>query len=95
MLRQGLGTTWGPSPAITLWLYTGVVRPALTYGAAVWASAAQAANHTAKLLKLQRLALLMIAPMRRNTPTAGLEVLFGVPPLQLYILSMATSTYNR
>jgi hypothetical protein len=37
----------------------------------------------------------MIAPMRRNTPTAGLEVLFGVPPLQLYILSMATSTYNR
>jgi ribonuclease HI len=33
--------------------------------------------------------------MRQNTPTTGLEVLFGVSPLQLYILSMATSTYNR
>jgi hypothetical protein len=92
MLQQGLGTTRGTTPAITLWLYTGIVRPTLTYGAAVWASAAQAANHMAKLLKLQRLALLMIATMRQNTPTAGLEVLFGVLPLQLYILSMATST---
>jgi hypothetical protein len=30
MLHKGLGTTWGPSSAITLWLYTGIVRPALT-----------------------------------------------------------------
>jgi hypothetical protein len=37
MLHRGLGTTWGSSPAITLWLYTGVECPALTYGALVWA----------------------------------------------------------
>jgi hypothetical protein len=37
MIHKGIGTTWGPSPAITLWLYTGIIRPFLTYGAVVWA----------------------------------------------------------
>jgi hypothetical protein len=40
MLRKGISTIWGPSPAITLWMYTGIVRPALTYGAVVWAKKA-------------------------------------------------------
>jgi hypothetical protein len=32
LLHRGIGSTLGTSPAITLWLYTGIVRPALTYG---------------------------------------------------------------
>jgi hypothetical protein len=33
--------------------------------------------------------------MQRNTPTAGLKVILGVPPLSLYIQSLASATYNR
>jgi hypothetical protein len=27
MIQQGVGTTWGPTPSVILWLYTGIIRP--------------------------------------------------------------------
>jgi hypothetical protein len=53
MLRKGIGTTWGPTRAITLWMYTGIVRPALTYGADVWAKKACTAGNAHKLKKIK------------------------------------------
>jgi hypothetical protein len=41
------------------------------------------ARVTKKLTKLQRLALVLVAPIRQHTPTAGLEVVYGLPPLEL------------
>jgi hypothetical protein len=95
MLHRGLGTTWGPTTAITLWLYTGIVQPAMTYGCTVWAGQANKAMAMFKLIKVQRLALILVAPMRQLTPTAGLEMILGVPPMELYIKFLATTTYNR
>jgi hypothetical protein len=95
MIHQGIGTTWGPSPAITLWLYTGIVRPFLTYGSVVWARKTSMVRVTNKLKKVQRLGMLMVAPMRSHTPTAGLEIILGVPPLDLYIQFLAATTSNR
>jgi hypothetical protein len=95
MIHQGLGTTWEPSPAITLWLYIGIVRPFLTYGSVVWARKTSMVRVTNKLKKVQRLGMLMVAPMRSHTPTAGLEIILGVPPLDLYILFLAVTTSNR
>jgi ribonuclease HI len=95
MLHNGIGATWGPSPAITLWLYTGIVRPFLTYGSVVWARKTSMARVVAKLTKLQRLALVLVAPIRQHTPTAGLELVFGLPPLELHIQFLAASTYGR
>jgi hypothetical protein len=31
-----IGKSWGPSPECAKWSWTGVIRPALTYGAIVW-----------------------------------------------------------
>jgi hypothetical protein len=95
LLHKGLGTTWGPSPPITLWLYTGIVRPTLTYGAAIWSRAAAKRAMAAKLKKIQRLGMIIIAPIRRNTPMSGLEIALGVLPLDLHIQYLASSTYNR
>jgi hypothetical protein len=50
---------------------------------------------TKKLSKLQRLALVLVAPIRQHTPTAGLEVVFGLPPLELYIQYLAATTDGR
>ena len=39
VLQNVLRNTRGPSPSICKWAYTGIVRPALTYGSIVWAKA--------------------------------------------------------
>jgi ribonuclease HI len=93
LLHKGLGTTWGPTPAITLWLYTGIVRPALKYGAAIWVLTAAKIGFTKRLKKVQRLGMVLVAPMRCNTPISGLKLILGIPPLHLYIQTLATSTY--
>jgi hypothetical protein len=37
----------------------------------------------------------LVASIRQHTPTAGLEVVYGLPPLELYIQYLASSTYVR
>jgi ribonuclease HI/retron-type reverse transcriptase len=96
MLLRGIaGPTWGPPPHICRWLYTCVVRPALTYGAIVWAKSTQSKGIQNQLKKAQRLGLVMIAPIRQNTPTAGLEMIAHVVPLHIRIQELAVSTYSR
>jgi hypothetical protein len=84
-IHQGIGTNWGPTPEITRWLYTGIIRPFLTYGTVVWARKATMALSIKKLQKVQRLGIIRVAPMRHHTPSMGLEVVLGIPPLELYI----------
>jgi hypothetical protein len=96
MIHKGIDTTWGPIPAITLWLYTGIICPFLTYGAVVWARKTSMVLIAKKyLLKVQRLGMLRVAPMRQHSPTMGMEMIFGVPPLELYIQHLAASTFHR
>jgi hypothetical protein len=95
MLHNGIGANWGPTLAITLWLFTGIIRPFLSYGSVVWARKTSLARVIKKVTKLQRLVLVLVAPVRQHTPTAGLEVVYGLQPLELYIQYLASSTYGR
>ena len=95
LLGKVFRKAWGPHPRAIKWAYTGIVRPALTYGSIVWAHKAQSEDMKAKLTKLQRLALLHIAPVRRSTPTAALELLYDVMPLHLYVLECALKASLR
>jgi hypothetical protein len=95
MMHKGLGASWGPTPAITLWLYTGIIRPFLTYGSVVWARKTAQTRSANKLKKVQRLGMLLVAPMRQHSPTAGLEVILGVSPLNLYIQYLGARTCTR
>jgi hypothetical protein len=60
----------------------------LTFGSALWGHAVQKATKK-KLRKLQRLGLTAITFVRKGTPTAGLEVIFDLPPLHLRIIVKA------
>jgi hypothetical protein len=80
MLRPLLGRTWSTKPQYTRWLYEGVILPMLTYGSAVWGYAVQKATIKHKLRKLQRLGLTAITFVRKGTPTAGMEVIYDLPP---------------
>jgi hypothetical protein len=73
------------------WLYTCVVQPALTYGAMVWANSTNLASNQSAPQKAQQL----VAPMRQNTPTKGLDIVLGVQPHHLRVQELAMHTYNR
>ena len=75
--------------------YTGVVRPVLTYGCLVWGTFIEKPWAVQAMRKVQRLALLAMGHFRRSTPTAGLEVIAAVPPLDVYIRGLATAAFLR
>ena len=92
---SALAHAWGPKPKYMKWLYTSVIRPRITYGAYVWAHAAEKGNLKQKLRSIQRLGLMMIAPIRKGTPTRAIEILYNVEPLHLHIRSLALMTHLR
>lgn len=92
---QAVGKLWGPNPKAMKWLFNGIVRPALSYGALVWAGILKRKGIQQKLNSLQRLSLMSYGHFRRSTPTAGLEILSGQPPLDLWIWMEAAMGYRR
>ena len=88
--------TWGPSPKLMKWAYTGMIRPVMTHGAIVWAQAvAEKVTLQKKLEKLNRLACLSVSPVRKSTPTGGMEVIYDIAPLDIYIQQMGLMSYWR
>ena len=83
MLRSSIGVKWGPSPRMLLWAYESLIVPSLTYGALVWGHCPLNAATLKKLGQLNRLAAIMTSPILKSTPTAGLEVILGLKPLDL------------
>ena len=95
MLKQSLGVRWGPKGKVLKWMYKGIVLPSLTFGSIIWAKACEGKGVKEKLSKLNRLISLLICPMRKSTPSAGLEVLFDFPPIDLVIREAALKSYLR
>ena len=108
-IANSMGKVWGLSPKWMRWAYTGIVRPALTYGALVWARGClvrsqrpdephpvrMKATLQKKFERVNRLALLQLGHFRRSTPTGGLEVISYVMPLDLYIIETALMALLR
>ena len=90
-----VGKQWGLTPKVTSWIYTAVVRPMISYGAIVWVSALRKEKNIKQLTKLQQLACKMITSGIHSTPTAGMEVLLGLIPIEEYIQQIAVMTSNR
>ena len=93
--RRLVGKTWGLSPRTNAWVYTAIVRPLITYGAVAWVGCLRSSKVKKLLCKVQRLACVMITSAMRSTPTAGMEILLGFPPLEIFTKSMAISTCTR
>jgi hypothetical protein len=75
-----MGKHWGPSPILTKWLYTNVVRPTFTYGCIAWGHTTRSKTFTNKAKRLQRLGLKSLGPIRTHSPTSGLEIVTYTPP---------------
>ena len=97
MISKSIGKLWGPSPKLTKWAFTGMVRPMLSYGAIVWGKTLENAPKTRldRLNRLNRLAALMMASCKSGTPTASLEVILDLKPLDLFIVGEAIKAGYR
>ena len=93
--RRKIGSFWGPNPLLTRWIYTSTIRPALQYGSICWAKKSHLQWFQRRTNSLQRLAMLMLAPVRRGTPTLGMQVLYHLVPVHLDTLELASKTFLR
>lgn len=95
MYRRIIGQMFGPLPNYLRWMYTGIVRPSLIYGAVVWWRRARKEDMLLKFSQLSRLAVLTWGPLRRSTPTAGLEILGYLPPIDLFLEGEVVKSWHR
>jgi hypothetical protein len=94
-LRAAVGIRWGPRPDLMAWAYKGIILPVLTYGALVWAHRKIPDYLVSRLTKLNRLAAMGLGPMRRNSPTAGLEIILDFQPLDLVVKGEGLKAFGR
>jgi ribonuclease HI len=93
--KQIVGKEFGPQPKYMRWMYTSIIRPALSYGAVVWWRIASDKTRMEKLTKISRLALLTFGPVRKSTPTVGMEVMGYLTPLDLYLEGEVVKAWLR
>ena len=95
MLKKALGTYWGPKPNLIKWIYTGMVRPAISYGCLVWGRAAKLKGWHKKFRKINSLILRMMAPQRRATPIASMELMTYTEPIDIFLKKEMIMAYYR
>jgi ribonuclease HI len=94
MVRNVIGQKWGLDPDKTLWTHTAIVRPKVSYASMVWAHGIGAVA-TKKLEQLQRKVLLGTSAAMRSTPSAAMEAILGLPPLDLFVMGEALKARAR
>jgi ribonuclease HI len=95
LLRCKLGKLWGPRPIIIKWIWSGILQPSLSYACHVWLRALMLEKNKSLLNNLQSLVMRLMGNFRRGTPTAGLEIALGFPPLDLVLTEIALKTFRR
>ncbi len=82
--KNSVRQLWGPVPSVMKWIYTGIVRPKVSYGAIVWASCST--YYKRQLDHVQRLGIVGMAHIRCTTP---IEAVLDIMPLNLHEQCMA------
>lgn len=93
-VRHIIADQWGLTKERILWIHNAIVLPRLSYGAIVWAN-----NLSQTMVQLmdsvQRRTLLSLTRALRSTPTRGLEVVTGIPPIWVHLQEMAARAWLR
>lgn len=94
-VKRMCGSQWGLRPGIVRQLYVSVIRPIIAFGCIAWWTRVEKSTVKRELQVLQRLACISITSAFRTTPTAALETLLDLPPLDIYIQEVACLAINR
>ena len=93
--HYAINKKYGPQPALLRRAYTTIVIPALTYGCHVFGDKCVQETIKKALIRLNRLASLLLAPVAPSTPSKGLEVIYNLMPLDILIEKKAAETMAR
>ena len=93
--QKAVGPTWGLNPNTCKWLFTVVIRPMLSYSAVVWVNALNNRHNSAKLQKVQSLALKIATGAMPKSSTITLNKLTGLPDIINYIRGEAAKGAAR
>ena len=91
VVRHTWGKKWGLRTNMVHWLYTRVIRPSIFHGAFVWWSKAMQKTAKTQLGRIQRMACLAM----KSTPTAAMEMLLNLTPLDPVIQAEAKLALYR
>lgn len=94
-IRSAIGTLWGPNARALRWSYQTIILSSICYGSVVWARACSDSVTRQKLAKINRLMSCTMMPTRKGTPTAGLEVILNMPPIDLKVEETALKAMLR
>jgi hypothetical protein len=86
---------WGLKPKVVHWLYVAIVKLTISFASLVWWLGCQMASAKKRLGKVQRLACLGITGAICTTLTGTMEVLTGLPLLDLVIQGEVRSAAYR
>ena len=86
---------WGPQPKLMRWMYTGIVRPVVSYAAMTWAHKIEDEDTIEDMRRLNRMAINTMVKIPRSTPTRGLEIILDILPLHLHVRQEGLAAYNR
>jgi len=95
IINKALHKTIGPSPKLTHWIYTGIIRPKIAYATHIWCGAISNFVLEKRSRQIQRWALTKMGPIRQNTPTAGLEIITKTIPLHIYLQEISLRTIHN
>ena len=95
VLHSLAGKNWGLLPKTLRMAYISIARPKLTYGAHIWQHHIKSKEALKGFNSVQRLALVMLSHVHRSTPTAGLEVIWHLKPLDIFLEEIALRTFIR
>jgi ribonuclease HI len=94
-LRRAIGPTWGLTPKVVLWIFTAVIRPAVTHGCFIWAGALGLKTVQRQLMQVQGQICRAMTGAYPSTPFAGMNAMLALPPLPLFIQAEAMKTGKR
>ena len=89
------GEDWGLRPYLGKYFWEALGRTVLSYGCLGWLPAMRKKTIRQKLRRVQRMGFKRMCSFRRGTPNRGLEILFGVPPMEVHIAKTAVKAYYR
>ena len=93
--HYAIKSKFGSHPKLLKKVYKTKVIPALTYGCHIFGDKCQQETTKEKLLKINRLISLLIAPVAPKTPSRGLEIIYHIMPLHIQIEQRATEIMAR
>ena len=94
--KRAVGKQWGISPQGIKWLYNQVILPSVGYSAFAWQHSIERKLYLRSRLEgLQRHAALMVTRGLNSSPTANLEIIAGLQPINLRLKQLAIKSALR